>query len=398
MTRSRARLVRPLAPLLATLLAACATAPTPRPSSTPQSVAPDQRPAVPKVLPSSPPAGEPEAPDLPTSEPWSRLRASFAMADCDSDPSIQAWAHRFTANPRRFEQRLAQSLPRLRFIQDVAEKHQVAGEFVLLPWVESRYLPVQGRGRQPAGMWQIVPATAGSLGLRVNQHFDGRMDVAAATEAVMTMLRRYQDRFRDWRLTDYAYNAGEFSVRKLVDRHGAPPEQPVIPKLPVKNVTREHLIKLLAIACVIREPDRFQVRLPTLAKEQHLVAVPIEHPMSMANAAKHAGMSIDALRDYNAAFLNNRIDPSLAPTLMLPNDRVDEFTQAMRDAAASDQISAPGDPAPARKTPSHTVRPGESLWLIARRAGVGVKQLRRWNGLRDNRVHPGQVLRLAAPD
>jgi membrane-bound lytic murein transglycosylase D len=320
------------------------------------------------------------------------------MADCDSDPSIQAWAHRFTANPRRFEQRLAQSLPRLRFIQDVAEKHQVAGEFVLLPWVESRYLPVQGRGRQPAGMWQIVPATAGSLGLRVNQHFDGRMDVAAATEAVMTMLRRYQDRFQDWRLTDYAYNAGEFSVRKLVDRHGAPPEQPVIPKLPVKNVTREHLIKLLAIACVIREPDRFQVRLPTLAKEQHLVAVPIEHPMSMANAAKHAGMSIDALRDYNAAFLNNRIDPSLAPTLMLPNDRVDEFTQAMRDAAASDQISAPDDPAPARKIPSHTVRPGESLWLIARRAGVGVKQLRRWNGLRDNRVHPGQVLRLAAPD
>ncbi len=398
MIRSRARIIRPLAPLLAALLAACATAPSPKPSSAPQPVMPDQSPAAAATLPTSPPAREPAAPGASTSEPWNRLRASFAMADCDGDPSIQAWAHRLTANPRRFEQRLAQSLPRLRFIQDVAEKHQVAGEFVLLPWVESRYLPVRGRGRQPAGMWQIVPATAGSLGLRVNRHFDGRMDMAAATAAVMTMLRRYQDQFQDWRLTDYAYNAGEFTVRKLVARHGAPPEQPLIPRLPIKKVTREHLVKLLAIACVIREPDRFQVRLPTLAEEQHLVAVPIEHPMSMANAAKQAGMSIDALRDYNAAFLNNRIDPTLARTLMLPNSRVDQFTQAMREAGASEDASAPSDPAPAGKAPSHMVRPGESLWLIAKRAGVGVKQLRRWNGLRDNRVHPGQVLQLAAPE
>ena len=398
MIRSHARLIRPLAPLLAALLAACATAPSPKPSPAPRLVSPNQSSTAAAAPPPATPAKESESTSTPTSEPWSRLRASFAMADCDSDPAVQAWAHRFTANPRRFEQRLAQSLPRLRFIQGIAEKHRVAGEFVLLPWVESRYLPVQGRGRQPAGMWQIVPATAGSLGLRVNRHFDGRMDVAAATEAVMTMLRRYQDQLQDWRLTDYAYNAGEYAVRKLVARHGAPPEQPVIPKLPVKNVTREHLIKLLAIACVIREPDRFQVELPTLAKEQHLVAVPIEHPMSMASAAKHAGMSIDTLRDYNAAFLNNRIDPNFAPTLMLPDNRVDQFVQAMRNAGESEETSVPSDQAPAGKAPSHTVRPGESLWLIAKRTGVGVQQLRRWNGLHDNRVHPGQVLHLAPPD
>lgn len=398
MTRSRALLVRPLAPLLAALLAACATTPSPKPSSAPRPFTPEQSSTSATAPAPATPTEEPESAGTPTSEPWSRLRASFAMTDCDSDPAVQAWAHRFTANPRRFEQRLAHSLPRLRFIQEIAEKHGVAGEFVLLPWVESRYLPVQGRGRQPGGMWQIVPATAGSLGLRVNRHFDGRMDVAAATEAVMTMLRRYQDQFQDWRLTDYAYNAGEFAVRKLVARHGMPPEQPVIPKLPVKNVTREHLIKLLAIACVIREPDRFQVRLPTLPKEQHLVVVPIEHSMSMAIAAKHAGMSIDALRDYNAAFLNNRIDPKLAPTLMLPNNRVDQFVQAMRNAGASEETSIASGPARADKMQLHTVRAGESLWLIAKRAGVGVRQLRRWNGLHDNLVHPGQVLRLAAPD
>lgn len=320
------------------------------------------------------------------------------MADCDSDPAVETWARRFTANPQSFEERLALSLPRLRFIQGVAERHHVAGEFVLLPWVESRYLPVQGHGRQPAGMWQIVPATAGSLGLRVNRHFDGRMDVSAATEAVMTMLRQYQDQFQDWRLTDYAYNAGEFAVRRLVARHGTPSAQPVIPTLPVRKVTREHLIKLLAIACVVREPERFGVQLPTLDKEQRLVEVPIEHPMSMASAAKHAGMSVDALRNYNAAFLNNRIDPDYAQSLMLPGNRVDQFIRAVRDSDESDSPKTSTDQTPAALNATHTVRAGESLWLIAKRRGMSVLQLRQWNRLRDNRVHPGQVLRLTAPD
>lgn len=398
MTLARARLHRPLAPLLAALLAACA-APMPKPLPVPPPAATlpggtaATKPVQTEVTPGNTPSG------TSATDAWSRLRASFAMADCDSDPAVQDWAHRFTANPRGFEQRLAHSLPRLRFIQGIAEKHRVAGEFVLLPWVESRYLPVRGRGRQPAGMWQIMPITAGSLGLPVNRRFDGRMDMATATEAVMTMLRRYQDQFHDWRLTDYAYNAGEFAVRRLLARFGTPPEQPVIPSLPVRRVTREHLIKLLAIACVVREPDRFHVRLPTLPTEQQLVAVPVKHPMSLETAARHAGMSIDALRGYNAGFLNNRIDPSMAPALMLPGNRVDRFVETMRKVSASDVVSGSGEVSARVETcPTHTVKPGESLWVIARRAGVGVLQLKRWNGLRDERLHPGQVLRLNAPD
>lgn len=43
----------------------------------------------------------------------------------------------------------------------------------------------------------------------------------------------------------------------------------------------------------------------------------------------------------------------------------------------------------------HRVRRGESLWLIARRHGVGVADLRRWNGLASDPVlHPGDELRI----
>jgi membrane-bound lytic murein transglycosylase D len=377
------------------LLASCATV---APERSPSGSGSNQTSLPPVTTPSSPTTRPEKNDDTAPVDLWEQLRGSFAMDDCDGDPAIGRWAARFTHDPKRFEQNLQRSLPRLRYIQDVAEAHQVAGEFVLLPWVESRYEPVRGRGGAPAGMWQIVPATAGSLGLPVNRGFDGRMDVAASTEAVMSMLHRYYAQFGDWRLTDYAFNAGEFAVRKLVAKHGTPPAEPVIPKLPVRNVTREHLIKLLAIACVIRQPERFGVHLPTLPTAEHLVAVPIEHPMSMTAAAAHAGMSVDALRRYNAAFLDNRIDPQLSGALLLPGNRVDQFVEAMRQATAADDAPpVAADPPPPHIT-RYKVRKGESLWTISKKHGVTVKQLKRWNSLRGDAVHPGQELRLTAPD
>jgi len=240
-------------------------------------------------------------------------------------------------------------------------------------------------------MWQIMPITAQALGLRVNRRFDGRMDVEAATDAVMALLQRYYGQFGDWRLVDYAFNAGEFAVRRLVSAHGAPPAEPAIPRLPVRKVTREHLEKLLAIACVIREPVRFGVTLPTLPEDRHLVAVPIEHPMTIATAASHAGMSVDALRRYNAAFLDNRIDPAHASSLLLPGNRVDQFVEAMRKAGAT------ADAPPPAAILEHTVRPGETLWQIARQHRLSTRQLERWNGLAGSRIHPGQKLRLEPP-
>jgi LysM repeat protein len=40
----------------------------------------------------------------------------------------------------------------------------------------------------------------------------------------------------------------------------------------------------------------------------------------------------------------------------------------------------------------HEVRPGESLWTIARSHGTTVDQIRRTNGIRTSRIYPGQVL------
>ena len=327
---------------------------------------------------------------------WDRLRQTFAIDDCRSDPGVLAWAHRYTVNPRRFESLIRQALPRLVYVQSVAARHDVAGEFVLLPWVESHYQPVKPHRRRPAGMWQIMPITAGSLGLPMNNEYDGRLNVAATTDAVMVLLRRYHDELGDWRLADYAFNAGEFAVRKLIAKHGAPAPEPVIPKLPVSRVTREHLTKLLGIACVIREPARFKVNLPTLPADQHLVVVPITHSMPIDRAAKLAGVSTDTLRQINTTATNGKLDSRYTQQLLLPHANARRFQQQSQKVANGGGTS-PSPAARARRASTHKVRQGETLWQIAQRYSLNLKQLLRWNHLKGESLQIGQILLLSAP-
>ncbi|OOG56868.1 lytic transglycosylase [Rhodanobacter sp. C03] len=337
------------------------------------------------------------------------------MADCDADPGILTWARRYTHNPQQFENQLHEVLPQLAYVQQVAARYDVAGEFVLLPWVESHFRPVPGRRSLPAGMWQIMPVTAGSMGLRVDGHYDGRLDVPAAANAVMKLLEQYHNQFHDWRVADYAYNAGESAVRKLIQQHGMPANKPVIPSWPVRKVTREHLTKLLAIACVVREPERFNVSLPTLLSEQRLVQVALPRSMPIAQAADHAGMSVDALKDLNAAFRSNTVDTAAASYLLLPVSHAQQFRDALPDqtsgttakvappfvdGSASDPVassttaSSPAVASTRRKT--HTVQDGESLWQIARRYAVSTAELQRWNHLHGNVLKPGQLLQVGS--
>jgi membrane-bound lytic murein transglycosylase D len=354
----------------------------------------------------TPPIIAPLAPP-PSGDAWDHLRSSFAMTDCDADPAVLAWARRFTHNPEQFESQLQEVLPRLVYVQQIATQYDVAGEFVLLPWVESHFQQVAGRRQQPAGMWQIMPVTAGAMGLRVDGRYDGRLDVPAAAHAVMKLLKQYHDQFHDWRVADYAYNAGEFSIRKIVRKYGMPADKPVIPHWPVRSVTREHLTKLLAIACVVRQPARFNVSLPMLPNEQQLVQVKITHSMPMARAADHAGISVGTLKNLNAAFRSDMIDADAASYLLLPVSHVQQFRDALleqpvttvvddRMASAVDHTTATLPPAaPATPQKTHTVRPGDSLWQIAHRYSVDVTQLQRWNHLQGHALKLGQVLQVS---
>jgi len=318
LSRTRA----PALALAAAVLAACSVQPQ-RPQAPPQSAPVLPPPATPVIPPPTPPA----VPDVAVqASPWQRLRDRFAMTSCDYRPQVMRWAQRYTKSPRRFAASWERSLPFLLIVVDELERRDLPGEFAMLPYVESGYEPVASRGDRPAGMWQLMPDTARGENLAINADYDGRLDAQASTTAALTLIERYQKQFGDWRLADMAFNSGEFRVKGLLrGRDARALSAAELGKLTFNQITHDHLDRLLALACVVSDPQRFNVTLPEPTPGDHLEAVALQSGMDVRLAARLAGMDPADLKRLNAGYRRNRMATGVDYRLLMPADRVERF-------------------------------------------------------------------------
>jgi hypothetical protein len=148
-----------------------------------------------------------------------------------------------------FAPREAQLRAHVAFVLDALDDAGLPSEFMLIPFVESRY---RSGARSPGGqvgLWQFTATTAKRNGLDIAQGRDQRLDPHASTRAAVRHLRRLHRMFgNDWRWTAMAYNAGEGAARNARRKGGAQ-------HLP--SIARHYPDKLHALACLVpRPPDR----------------------------------------------------------------------------------------------------------------------------------------------
>lgn len=94
-------------------------------------------------------------------------------------------------------------------------------ELEAVAFVESgfRNIPGDPAVRPGAGMWQFIPSTARTYGLRVDADVDERMVPEAATPAAAALLSDLYDRYHDWGLAFAGYNSGPERVDAAIHQH-----------------------------------------------------------------------------------------------------------------------------------------------------------------------------------
>ncbi|MEM1359654.1 MAG: lytic transglycosylase domain-containing protein, partial [Bacteroidota bacterium] len=100
------------------------------------------------------------------------------------------------------------------------EKHGMPESLKYLAVAESMLVPRAVSGAKAVGLWQLMPATARGMGLRVDNVVDERMDLYRSTEAAVIMLKELHQQFGDWHLALAAYNCGPGRVRRAIRRAG----------------------------------------------------------------------------------------------------------------------------------------------------------------------------------
>lgn len=85
------------------------------------------------------------------------------------------------------------------------------------------------------GLWQFMPDTARLYGLVVTASLDERLDPYKSTRAAGRYLRDLYTQFGDWALALAAYNAGEDTVQRAVERTSTREFSSIAGRLPVET-------------------------------------------------------------------------------------------------------------------------------------------------------------------
>jgi membrane-bound lytic murein transglycosylase D len=119
-------------------------------------------------------------------------------------------------------------------LKPIFTSEKVPPELIWVAEVESGF---DTRARSPAGaggLFQLMPETAREYGLRT-WIFDQRFKPEPAATAAAKHLHRLHARFKDWRLTLAAYNAGEGTVERCLTRHKAKTYDAIAKFLPAET-------------------------------------------------------------------------------------------------------------------------------------------------------------------
>ena len=253
-----------------------------------------------------------------------------------------------------------------------------------LPLVESTFNINAYSKAGAAGVWQFIRST-GRLFMRVDGLIDERRDPILAARAAAKLLKANYDRLGTWPLAITAYNHGQAGMARAVRKLGTTDIARIIRSYKSRRfgfASRNFYPEFLAALEVEKNATAYFGEIKRDAPFRY-DEVALDGYLSLGVAARCANISTERLIEFNPALgrsirRGRRFIPS-GYRLRLPDGTADHFR---RQYAALD-------------INSHTVQPGQTLDIIARRYRTSVKALQELNHIPNvNFIRVGQRLRL----
>ena len=342
-------------------------------------------------------------PELSTDTLKARLERLNARTpfNVEYNPSLESVIKRYLKYRRSAMERLM-GLSHFYFpmFEQEFDNYDIPLEMKYLAIVESALKP-RARSRVGAtGLWQFMFATGKEYNLDVSSYVDERRDPIKSTTAAAQYLARLYKIFGDWDLALAAYNSGPGNVNKAIRRSGGYKNYWNIRQ----NLPREtagYVPAFLATMYIFEfaEEHGFKPERPIF---QHIQTdtIHVKQMITLDQVAETTGVNIEELQFLNPSYKLDIIPKVEGKTyvLRLPREAIGIFTANEEKiyAFAKSEFDKREKPLPQLSNVDtkvrYRVRSGDYLGKIARKYGVRVSEIKRWNGLRSNNISEGQRL------
>ncbi len=337
-----------------------------------------KKPAKPKKQPKT----EPESDSI-----WKRMFSLYALPKV-KNPRIDEEIERFLKHPSHLVRVQRRAEPYLHLVMDEIEAKKLPGEFALLPIVESAYRANVSSPASASGLWQFIPSTGRSFGLKQNWWYDGRRDVYSSTQAATRYLKQLNKRVDgDWFLALASYNVGLGNVRKAIRKNKKEELETDYWSLNLPKETMQYVPKLLALAEIFANAEKYRLPLKPIPDKPFFKVVNIKSQLDLKKAARLAGMSFKDMFILNPAFKRVVTAPDGPHRLLVKIDKAGTFKRKLAKLPAHKRF----------KWVEHKIKEGEDLKTIAKKHKTSLKDLLRVNGLKKQQVKNikvGKVLKI----
>lgn len=317
------------------------------------------------------------------SDLWQRLRRGFALDHDADNERVRDELNWYKNHPDYINRVVDRGSRYLYYILSETEKRGLPTELALLPVVESAFDPFAYSHGRAAGLWQFIPSTGKYFGLTQSWWHDDRRDVVAATDAALTYLERLATRFDgDYTLALAAYNSGGGTVSSALRRNRNLNRPQDFWSLELPRETRHYVPKLIALAKIFDNPEKYGITLPVLTDEPYFDIVNTGSQLDLAQAAELAGVDVDEIYLLNPTYNRWATNPDGPHRLLIPKENADTFRSALKSIPANQRVA----------WRNYKVESGDSLNTIARKFSTTPSVIQQVNKLNSDLIRIGQRL------
>lgn len=326
---------------------------------------------------------------------------------------VAQWIQYFSQKDReRFQRFLDRGEVYREVIEDILEENKVPGDLYYLGLIESGYAIHAKSSASAVGPWQFMKSTGKHFGLKVDAYVDERRDPIRATEAAASYLRSLYREFGSWYLALSAYNAGPGRIRGIIKRAKTRDFWNLVERGRLPKETSDYVPKFLAARYIGEHPELFAFYINEEKTYPAVELVKVPAPVRLDTIERQSGLPQGALALVNPHLIQGYTWPHRSTDEIWVPTAQKKSVENMFSALASQKVAAVTVRSALRKsssnsTPSLTsrvskphrtivVKKGENLFQIAKRYGLSVAYLKRVNGLKNNKVVPGQKLNIQA--